>query len=80
VRSIKSVILGFGTFEEVKLYKARHLVEVTVARHPYLLEAGFGPLGYPETVHCDKHLKSSLGAATDVTRHCERKTADYAFG
>jgi hypothetical protein len=28
------VILSFGTFEQVKLYKARHLVEMTVARHP----------------------------------------------
>jgi hypothetical protein len=32
VGSIKRVILSFGTFEKVKLYKARHLVEMTVAR------------------------------------------------
>jgi hypothetical protein len=32
VRSIEGVILGFGALEKVKLYKARNLVEMTVAR------------------------------------------------
>jgi hypothetical protein len=43
VRGIKRVIVR--TFEKVKLYKARHLVETTVAPQPDLLEDGFGPLG-----------------------------------
>jgi hypothetical protein len=34
VRCIERVILSFGTYEKVKLYKARHLVEMTVARKP----------------------------------------------
>jgi hypothetical protein len=32
------MVLSFGAFEKVKLYKARHLVEMTVAREPDLLE------------------------------------------
>ena len=55
VRSIKCVILSFGAFEKVKLYKTWHLVEMTIARQPDLLEGGFAPLGNAETVHCDKH-------------------------
>jgi hypothetical protein len=38
------VILSLGAFEKVKLYKVWHLVEMTVARHPDLLESCFGPL------------------------------------
>jgi len=53
------MILSLGAFEKVKLYKARHLVEMTVARQPNLLKVGFGPLGNTKAVHCDKHLKSS---------------------
>jgi hypothetical protein len=45
VRNIKCVILSFGAFEKVKLYKAQHLVEVTVARKPDLLEGFFGAFG-----------------------------------
>jgi hypothetical protein len=37
VRSIKRVILSFGTFEKVKLYEARDFFEMTVARYPDLL-------------------------------------------
>jgi hypothetical protein len=48
-----------GDLAKVKLYKARNLVEMTVARHPNLLEIYFGPFGYSEAVHRDKHLKSS---------------------
>ena len=44
MRSIEGVIRSLGAFEKVKLYKARNLVEMTVARHPDLLEAGFGPV------------------------------------
>jgi hypothetical protein len=55
VRSIKRVILSLGAFEKVKLYKAGHLVEMTVARHPNVLESCFGALGNPEAVHRDKH-------------------------
>jgi hypothetical protein len=39
VRSIKRVILSFGTFEKVKLYKAWHLVEMTVPRRPETMSA-----------------------------------------
>jgi hypothetical protein len=45
VRSIEGVVLSFRPFEKVKLYKARYLVEMTVARKPDLLEICFGPLG-----------------------------------
>jgi hypothetical protein len=54
------MILGFRTFEKVKLYKARDFIEMTVAGHPDLLEGSFGPLGYSEAVHCDKHSGSSV--------------------
>jgi hypothetical protein len=40
VGSIKRVIPSLGAFEKVKLYRARHLVEMTVTRQPYLLEGG----------------------------------------
>jgi hypothetical protein len=56
VRSIKGVILILGTFEKVKLYKARDFFEMTVARHPDLFERCFGPFGNAETVHCDEHV------------------------
>src|ERR1700730_545013 len=55
VRSIEGVIFCFGTFEKVKLYKARHLVEMTVARHPDVLERCFGPLGNAKAVHGNEH-------------------------
>jgi hypothetical protein len=35
VRSIEGVILSLRALEKVKLYKARYLVEMTVARTPY---------------------------------------------
>jgi hypothetical protein len=34
MRSIEGVILGLGTLEKVKLYKARYLVEMTVSLQP----------------------------------------------
>jgi hypothetical protein len=43
----------------MKLYKAWHLVEVTVARKPDLLEGCFGPFGNSETVHSDEHEQPS---------------------
>jgi hypothetical protein len=52
------VIFSFGAFEKVKLYKARHLVEMTVTRQPDFLESGFAALGNLEAVHCDEHLIS----------------------
>jgi hypothetical protein len=39
------VILSLGTFEKVKLYEARDFFEMTVARHPDLLEGCFRPFG-----------------------------------
>jgi hypothetical protein len=38
VRCIERVILGFGTSEKVKPYKARDFFQMTIARHPDLLE------------------------------------------
>jgi hypothetical protein len=55
MRSIKCVILSFGTSEKVELHETRHLVEMTVAGEPDLLESSFRPFGYTETVHGDKH-------------------------
>src|SRR6202035_3126019 len=55
VRGIERVIVGFWSLEQVKLQKARHLVEIAVARRPDLLERGFGPLGYAKTIHGDEH-------------------------
>ena len=55
VGGVERVILSLRAFEKVKLYKARHLVEVAVARKPDLLEGFFGPLCNSETVHRDKH-------------------------
>jgi hypothetical protein len=40
---VERMILSLRTFERVKLYKAWHFFEMTVARQPDLLEAGFGP-------------------------------------
>jgi len=45
VRSIKGVILSLGVLEKVKLHKASHPVEMTVARQPDVLESSFGPFG-----------------------------------
>jgi len=44
----------------VKLYKARHLVEMTVARQPDLLEICFAPFGNSKSVHGYKHRKLSF--------------------
>jgi hypothetical protein len=57
------VILSLGTFEKVKLYEARDFFEMTVARHPDLLEGCFRPFGNAETVHCDKHRDLLLSTA-----------------
>ena len=51
---VERMILSLGASEKVKLYKARHLVEMTVARQPDLLERCFGPLGNAEKVHGDR--------------------------
>jgi hypothetical protein len=55
VGSIKCLILSFRALEKVKLHEAWHLLEVTVARHPNVLERCFGPLGDAKAVHGDKH-------------------------
>src|ERR1700688_276489 len=57
---VQRVILGFRTFEKMKLYKARHLLEMTIARQPDLLESCLAPLGHAEAGRCDKHLKFSF--------------------
>ena len=58
VGGVERMILSLWTFEKVKLSKARHLVEMTVTRHPNMLESCFGPLGYTKAVHGDKHYRS----------------------
>jgi hypothetical protein len=55
VRGIECVILDFGTSQKMKLDESRHLVEMTVAREPDLLEVRFGPLYNAETIHRDEH-------------------------
>jgi hypothetical protein len=47
----------------VKLDEARDFFEMTVARHPDLLEGCFRPFGNAETVHCDKHHDLLLSMA-----------------
>jgi len=42
------VIFSFGAFEKVKLYEARHLSKVAVARQPDVLEGCFGALDHFE--------------------------------
>ena len=59
----KSVVLSLGTFEKVKLYKARHLVEMTIARKPDLFESCFGPFGNSEAVHRDRRNVSHARGA-----------------
>ena len=66
VGGIKRVVLSLGPLEEMKLDKAWHLVEVTVAGHPDLLESCFGALGNAKAVHCDKHK------AFSCARFCRR--------
>jgi hypothetical protein len=53
VGRLQLVILSCGASEKVKLYKAWHLVEVTIARQPDLLEICFGPFGDAETIDRD---------------------------
>jgi len=55
VRGIKRVILGLWAFEQVELDEARHLVEMTVARQPDVLEGSFGTFGDTEPVHGNKY-------------------------
>src|SRR5690349_1972757 len=55
-RGVERVILSFGTFEKVKLYEARHLFKITVARRPDVLESCFGAFDHFEAVHCDEHV------------------------
>ncbi len=39
----------------MKLDEARHLVQMSIARKPDLLEGGLGALGDAEAVHSDVH-------------------------
>jgi hypothetical protein len=47
VRSIRCVVRSFTAFEKVKLYKARHFFEMTVARKPDLLKLAVGSSSMP---------------------------------
>src|ERR1022692_1910523 len=60
LRAPRYALKARGALEKVKLYKARHLVEVTVARRPDLLESCFRALSNAEAVHRDKHSANPL--------------------
>src|SRR4029077_10313252 len=53
VGGIKRVVVRLGPLEKMELDEAWYLVEMTVARHPDLLESCFGALGDAKAVHCD---------------------------
>ena len=63
------MIVNFRAFKKVRLHEARHLVEVTVAGQPDLLEGSFGALGHSETVHCDKHSGSLCAIRIETNRY-----------
>jgi hypothetical protein len=52
------VILSLWPFEKVKLDKAWHLVEMSVARQPDLLESCLAAFDDFEAVHCNEHPMS----------------------
>jgi hypothetical protein len=54
------MILSLGALEKVKFREARHLVEMTIARQPNVLESSFRPLDHFEAVHCDEHPVSPV--------------------
>ena len=54
------MVLSFGPFEKVKLYEARYLFKMTVARQPDVLESCFGAFDHFEAVHCDEHVLFSF--------------------
>src|SRR3954452_5197545 len=62
VGGIERMILRFRTLEKVKLYEAWHLLQMSIARNPDLLEGCFRAFGNTETVHGNKHC-----AALDLT-------------
>ena len=62
------MIVGFRTPEKVKLYEARHLVEMTIARQPDLLEGRFAALGDVEAFHGDEHVLFSRHQSRRPTR------------
>jgi hypothetical protein len=72
-QKIKGEILSPRASEKVKLYKARHLVEMTVSRHPDMLKGGFGSLGNPKAVHCDPLSLRRLDFAGPVSKGLRRK-------
>ena len=70
VRSIEGVIFCFGTFEKVKLYKARHLVEMAVTRKPDLLERCLGPLGDTDSLAGAAQEKGAQNICTFIRQSC----------
>jgi hypothetical protein len=54
------VVFNLGALEKVKLYEARHLLEMGVSRQPDVLESCFGTFDDFEAVHCNEHLVISL--------------------
>src|SRR5258706_1451288 len=59
VGGIKRVVLRLGPLEKRELEEAWYLVEMTVARHPDLLESCLRALGDAKAVHCDIHYAVS---------------------
>src|SRR6266850_2304566 len=78
VGSIKCLILSFRALEKVKLHEAWHLLEVTVPRHPNVLERCFGTLGDAKAVHGDKHNWPPISTA--LSNQINRSSARGARG
>src|SRR5262249_45310559 len=55
VRRIQRVVVQFRPPEKVEFREARHLVEMSVARQPDMLEVGLASPNDLETVHGDEH-------------------------
>jgi hypothetical protein len=64
--------------EKVKLHEAWHFLEVTVPRHPNVLERCFGTLGDAKAVHGDKHNRPPISTA--LSNQINRSSARGASG
>src|SRR3954449_13080207 len=60
VRGVQRMVLELGAAQQMKLDETRHLVQMSIARKPDLLEGSFGALGDAEAVHGDVHANGLL--------------------
>src|SRR4051794_5730105 len=51
VRGVQRVVLELGSAQQMEFDEARHLVQMSIARKPDLLEGSLGALGDAEAVH-----------------------------